>query len=428
MITTQDTAKDRRRIETSRDLDALIESIGDARYVLLGEASHGTHEYYVWRTAISKRLIEEKNFSFIAVEGDWPDCYRINRFVKGYEGSGAKAIDVLKSFRRWPTWMWANWEVAALLEWMHAHNSGRAKEKKAGFYGLDVYSLWESMEVMVHYLRREDPAAAQMAIAALRCFQPYEAGDGYARAMLQLSPSCRDEVVRLLKEVRRRSRNYDHDPEAALNTEMNAQVIANAEKYFRSMVSFTDESWNIRDSHMAETVNALIEFYGKKAKAIVWEHNTHIGDARYTEMRNSGLINVGQLVREQHAKDGVFITGFASYQGSVIAGRMWGGEMQEMRVPPAIKGSAEEVLHSHSNENRLILFNEDKHDERLDRYLGHRAIGVVYDPETERGNYVSTLLPSRYDALLYFDQSKALHPLPLEPQGKDMPETYPFGV
>ncbi len=428
MITTQDIAKDYRRLETANDLDALIESIGDARYVLLGEASHGTHEYYVWRTVISKRLLEEKNFSFIAVEGDWPDCYRINRFVKGYEDVGMKAVDVLKSFRRWPTWMWANWEIAALIEWMHERNKNLPSERKTGFYGLDVYSLWESMEIMIRYLRKEDPAAAQIAIQALRCFEPYEEGHDYARAMLQLSPSCRDEVISLLKEVKRRSHHYDHDLEAALNTEMNAQVIANAEKYFRSMVSFTDESWNIRDSHMVETLNALMKFYGKKAKGIVWEHNTHIGDARYTEMRESGLFNVGQLVREQHEKAGVFIAGFASYEGSVIAGRIWGGQMQKMRVPPAIKGSVEEMLHSDFNENRLIIFNRDKHDERLDTYLGHRAIGVVYHPEMERGNYVSTLLPSRYDALLYFDQSRALHPLHIKPDGRDVPETYPFGV
>lgn len=428
MITTREIEEDISRLQHAGDLDALVDRIGDARYVLLGEASHGTHEYYVWRSAISRRLIEEKGFTFIAVEGDWPDCYRINRFVKGYEGQELKATDVLLSFRRWPTWMWANWEIAALAEWMRAHNKNLPPDEKAGFYGLDVYSLWESMEVMINYLRKEDPSAAHLAIQAFRCFQPYEEGQDYARAMLQLSPSCRDEVIRLLSEVRRKSRNYDHDPEAALNTEMNAQVIANAERYFRSMVSFTDDSWNIRDTHMVETLNALMRFRGKDAKAIVWEHNTHVGDARYTDMRDSGLINVGQLVRQQHKREGVFIAGFASYEGSVIAGRSWGGQMQKMRVPPAVKGSVEEILHNASRENRIIIFDRKNAPAGLNDYLGHRAIGVVYHPEMERGNYVSTLLPSRYDAVLYFDTSQALHPLHLKPEGTQIPETYPFGV
>lgn len=415
------------RLNNSNDLDGLMSRIGDAKYVLLGEASHGTHEYYTWRSAITKRLIKEKGFSFVAVEGDWPDCYRINRYAKGYADAGESAVEVLKSFRRWPTWMWANWEIVSLIEWLHEHNKNFPVDRKAGFYGLDVYSLWESMEVMINYLRREDPTAARLAIQAFRCFEPYEEGQDYARAMLQLSPSCREEVLRLLQEVRRKSRHYDHDVEAALNTEMNAQVVANAEHYYRSMVSFRDESWNIRDTHMIETLNALTRFHGSKAKAIVWEHNTHIGDARFTEMRADGLVNVGQLAREQHAREGVFIAGFSSFKGSVIAARMWGGKMERMQVPPAVEGSVEEILHTQSPDNRILFFGAGKDNSDLNQYLGHRAIGVVYHPEAERGNYVSTLLPSRYDALIYIDQSKALHPLHLEPDGNKMPETYPFG-
>jgi erythromycin esterase len=428
MLTTE-AIQDYHRLETSKDLDALLDQIGDAKYVLLGEASHGTHEYYTWRTAISKRLIQEKGFSFIAVEGDWPDCYRINRFVKGYSDSGSKALEVLKEFRRWPTWMWANWEIAALIEWMHEFNKTRARQNSIGFYGLDVYSLWESMDVIVNYLRKEDPKAATLAIKALRCFEPYAEGQDYARAMLHLSASCTEEVVRLLREVRKRSRQYDHDREASLNTEMNAQVIANAEEYYRSMVSFRDRSWNIRDSHMVETLNAIMKFHGKSAKAIVWEHNTHVGDARFTDMRHEGMHNVGQLVREQH-NDGkeVYIVGFASYQGSVIAGRMWGGKMEKMIVPPAVDGSIEEILHSDSPDDKLLLFNNENLRKKFDLYMGHRAIGVVYNPVHERGNYVPTLLASRYDALLYIDETEALHPLHLKPAIDQMPETYPFGV
>jgi erythromycin esterase len=427
MITAEKLHREYFRLQSSKDLDPLLAKIGQSRYVLLGEASHGTHEYYAWRTAISKRLITELGFSFIAVEGDWPDCYRINRFVKGYHDAGDTAVDVLSQFKRWPTWMWANWEVAALMEWMRDHNKGRSADRRIGFYGLDVYSLWESMHVMVSYLRKEDPKAAKLAIDALRCFEPYEEGHDYAKALLNLSPHCTEEVIRLLQAVLKRSSRYDHDQEASLNAEMNARVIANAEKYYRSMVSFQDQSWNIRDAHMVETLEAIIASHGEKGKCIVWEHNSHVGDARFTDMREEGLWNVGQLVRDKHGADGVFIVGFASYKGSVIAGRAWGAPMEQMAVPPAIAGSIESVLHSDSTENKLILLDSDYWRNVFKRYAGHRAIGVVYHPNHERGNYVPTLLPSRYDALMYIDQSSALHPLHLKPDGSKMPETYPFG-
>lgn len=428
MITARKLLKDNYPLNSSSDLDPLLEKIQGSGFVLIGEASHGTHEYYTWRTAISKRLIQEQAFSFIAVEGDWPDCYRLNRYVKGYSETGTTALDVLKEFRRWPTWMWANWEIAALIEWLHDYNKSQPIDKKIGFYGLDVYSLWESMDVLVNYLRKEDPKSAQLAIEAIRCFEPYEEGHDYAKAMLNLSSHCTEEVVALLQTVRKRSPNYDHDREASLNTEMNAQVIANAEQYYRSMVSFRDQSWNIRDSHMVGTLEAIMKFHGKKAKGIVWEHNTHVGDARYTDMKEEGMWNVGQLVREKYQKEvGVFIVGFSSYEGSVIAGKTWGGKMQHMTVPAAIKGSIEYILHHDSAENKLILLDSDYWKDRFCEYLGHRAIGVVYHPEVERGNYVPTLLPSRYDALIHIDSSHALHPIHLTPDKTQMPETYPFG-
>jgi erythromycin esterase len=428
MVTAEKLLKDYTRLETSRDLDPLLKKIGLSKYVLLGEASHGTHEYYTWRTAISKRLITEMGFSFIAVEGDWPDCYRINRYVKGYNDAGDTAIDVLKQFKRWPTWIWANWEVAALMEWMRDYNKNKSADKRVGFYGLDVYSLWESMHAIVSYLRKEDPKAARLAINALRCFEPYEEGHDYARGLLNLSPHCTEEVVRLLQAVRKGARNYDHDPEGSLNAEMNARVIANAERYYRSMVSFMDRSWNIRDGHMAETLEGIMAFHGQKGKCIAWEHNTHVGDARYTDMSDQGMLNVGQLVREKHSHDaGVFIVGFASYEGSVVAGRSWGAAMERMVVPPAMRGSIEAVLHSGSAENKLILLDSDYWQEVFKDIAGHRAIGVVYNPGHERGNYVPSLLPSRYDALIYIDQSSALHPLHIKPDGSQIPETYPFG-
>lgn len=414
-------------LEVEKDLDRLIDKIGDARYVLLGEASHGTHEYYTWRSAISKRLIREKGFSFIAVEGDWPDCYKINSYVKGYESKLGNAAKVLSQFQRWPTWMWANWEVAALAEWLHDHNMHLPAEKRVGFYGLDVYSLWESINIIIEYLLHEDPQVAQLAMETLRCFEPYQEGVAYARAVRKIESRCTGEVVKLLTEVRRRAAEYNSQREAALNAEMNALVIADAEEYYRSMVSFSDDSWNLRDSHMVSALDTLMHYHGEDAKAIIWEHNTHVGDARATDMRKAGLYNVGQLVREQHEPEDVFIAGFSSYEGSVIASRSWGAPMRHMPVPPAIPGSIEEILHSYSPKNKLLLLDDPLLRKHFDRWMGHRAIGVIYHPEQELGNYVQTWLPKRYDALLYIDQTAALNPLHMKISGGMVPETYPFG-
>ena len=412
------------------DLDKLLDRIGDAQYVLLGEASHGTHEYYTWRSQISKRLILEKGFSFIAVEGDWPDCYRINRYVKGYADAGLNALEVLHTFNRWPTWMWANWEIVALTEWLRKYNQSLPYGNKIGFYGLDVYSLWESLDAMMNYLKKEDPQAARVVERAIQCFAPYgEEGQEYAMATKYFSESCRDELIQVLQEVRKKSLSYDHDPEASLNTEQNAIVALNAERYYQAMVSFGAESWNIRDTHMAETLDRLVKFHGEGAKAIVWEHNTHIGDARYTDMRQENMVNVGQLTREAYGEKNVVLVGFGSYEGSVIAGDAWDAPMEKMIVPPAKPGSVEALLHEDGLGDQLLIFNNPEIRQRFDKKLGHRAIGVVYHPERERfGNYVATLLPSRYDAFIFLDKTQALHPLKIHPSGHQTPETFPFGV
>ena len=424
-----DISRDYHRLESAKDLDPLMERIGDAKYVLLGEATHGTHEYYTWRAEITKRLITEKGFSFVAVEGDWPDCYKINRWVKDYPGTEKSIVDVLKQFSRWPTWMWANWEIAALSKWMREYNKPLSPAKKIGFYGLDVYSLWESMEIIVDYLEKEDPKTAEYAKRAVDCFEPYGEEDSYGAALGSLEPNCKEEVIKLLKEIRQRAPQYDHDPEAGFNTEMNALVAKNAEKYYSAMSAFGDNSWNVRDLHMVETLNSLMDFHGSDAKVIVWEHNTHIGDARFTDMADDGLLNVGQLVREQHPAEEVVLVGFGSYEGSVIAGRMWGSAMQKMEVPPATENSVEEILHTDSATNKLLIFDEESSlKEQFKDWLKHRAIGVVYHTSRERGNYVPTKLSYRYDAFLYLDKTRALHPLHLKPDSHKTPETFPFGI
>jgi erythromycin esterase len=414
-------------METAKDLDVLLDDIGNRPVVMLGEASHGTHEYYTWRTAISKRLIQEKGFRFIAVEGDWPDCYKINRYVKGYKDAGDSIRDVLQHFDRWPTWMWANWEVAALAEWLREYNRALPVDQKVGFYGLDVYSLWDSMYAMMDYLQEEDPQAAQSVQQAIQCFEPFQENEhAYARYSLT-EHSCRDKVLAMLKEIRSKSHFLDGDREAGFSTEQNALIAVNAEKYYRAMMSFDNESWNVRDTHMMETLDRLLKFHGEGSKGIAWEHNTHIGDARATDMKRAGMVNIGQLAREQYGVSQVYLVGFGSYQGTVIAGEAWGAPMRVMNVPEAREGSVEHVLHRESTKNRYLLFNTEDIRALYEDSIRHRAIGVVYNPDRERyGNYVPSVMANRYDAFIYLDQTSALHPLHLKPHSEKIPETYPF--
>jgi len=420
------------------DLDPVLERIGDARYVLLGEASHGTAEYYTWRAALSQRLIEEKGFSFIAVEGDWPDCYRVNRYIRSYADSGESARDVLHNFERWPTWMWANQEVLELAIWLRQHNSGLPVDRRIGFYGLDVYSLWDSLRQVLGYLQRAHPHRLPAARRAFHCFEPYgEDVQEYAQATRWLDKSCEDEVVALLAELRRGpAPSYpDRGREAQFNAEQNAWVVKNAEHYYRTMVRGGSASWNIRDRHMTQTLERLMEHHGSRSKAIIWEHNTHIGDARYTDMANDDMVNVGQLVREGHDASDVVLIGFGSHRGTVIAGSEWESPWERMPVPPGREGTWEDVLHqaaprSTREKDKLLVFDNEDKTRPLAAMRGHRAIGVVYHPDNELGNYVPTVLPRRYDAFLFLEETHALHPLHevhAREEG-EVPETYPTGV
>lgn len=416
-------------LESSDDLTPLLDRIGDARFVLLGEASHGTSEFYTWRMRLSQRLIQEKGFSFIAVEGDWPDCYKVNRYIKHYANSGADALSVLRTFDRWPTWMWANWEVVALAEWLHKHNANLPAAQQVGFYGLDVYSLHESMETLSDYIQKNRPDALDTMRHAVMCFEPYGSDpQSYAFGTAFVPDSCEDEVLSLLTKVREPNPAYASDPEASFNAEQNAWVTVGAERYYRTMILGDAESWNIRDTYMADTLDRLMNYHGPQAKAIVWEHNTHIGDARATDMARAEMVNVGQLARERHGDEGVVLVGFASHRGTVIAAESWGAPMERMEVPRGREGSWEAVLHEAGASNKLLLMDEVRDVPGVDRMRGHRAIGVVYHPQREAGNYVPSVLPERYDALLYFDQTEALHPLHIKPDTTEPPETYPWGV
>ncbi len=412
-------------------LDPLFERIGDARVVLLGEASHGTHDYYNWRSYISRRLIEEKQFNFIAVEGDWPDCYHLNRYIKNYTEEGKGAFKVLHSFNRWPTWMWANWEIVAFADWLQQFNQKFSLSNKVGFYGLDVYSLWESMDNIMQYLRKTDPQTLKVAEEAFKCFEPYRYEDGksYAKATQFIPELCETEVIHLLKEIRTKLPSYNTDHENVFNAEQNALIMVDAEKYYRAMIHGGPHSWNIRDEHMIQTLDRLLKFHGNQSKAIIWAHNTHVGDARATNMSEEGMYNIGELARLKYGDDKVVLVGMGSFKGTVIAGRSWGATMQKMEVPPALKGSWEQLLHIAGRQNKLLIMSDFNHDVFMENHFGHRAIGVVYNSQYEKyGNYVPTILPLRYDAFIYLDETTAVHPLHILPGGQQIPETFPFGV
>jgi erythromycin esterase-like protein len=327
--------------------------------------------------------------------------------------------------------MWANEEVADLAQWLRRRNDGLPEAEKTGFYGLDVYSLWDSLYQVMSYLRRADGQALEAARRAFWCFEPYgEDAQEYARATRLLPESCEDEVIDLLREVRARAgRRLADGREADFVAEQNALVLKNAEAYYRAMVRPDGSSWNVRDRHMDETLARLLRFHGPGARAIVWEHNTHIGDARYTDMADDWMVNLGQLARDRLGEDAVLLVGFGSHRGSVIAGEQWGAPMEAMAVPEARAGSWEDVLHRAGADDKLLLFDR-RVGEGWFEARGHRAIGVVYRPEYERhGNYVPTVLPRRYDAFLYLDETRALRPLRVrEVEENEVLETFPSGV
>ncbi|MFB6165736.1 MAG: erythromycin esterase family protein [Haloarculaceae archaeon] len=408
-------------------LARLAERFADRQFVCIGEASHGTSEFYRLRARLTKRLLAEYDFSFVAVEGDWTDCHELNRFVKGVGGYD-DAQSVLSAFDRWPTWLWANWEVLEFVDWLADCNEGRDEDEQFGFYGMDVYSLFESMAAVIDYLEDVDPDAAEQARRAYQCFEPYgEDGQTYARETRLVPEGCEDAVVQVLRD-RQRDRDHDdhHHSDAHFDAEQNALVAKNAEQYYRTLVRGGADSWNVRDGHMTETLRRLCDHHDG-GKGVVWAHNTHVGDARATDMVDRGEATVGQLLREDFGADDVALVGLGTNRGSVIAGRQWGATMEEMAVPTARRGSYENVF-SRGTTGDSLVYAEDVAETALADARGNRAIGVVYHPEREWGNYVPTVLPDRYDAFCFFDETEALHPLHSQPAGHLPPEMYPWGV
>ncbi len=423
------------------DYDPLLELIGDARFVLLGEASHGTHEFYRSRAEITKRLIREKGFTAMAVEADWPDAYRVNRFLKG-ESDDKEAVEALADFKRFPTWMWRNADVLDLVGWLREHNDRQPPgAQRFGFYGLDLYSLNTSRAAVLDFLDHVDPEAARRARYRYSCFDHFGEDAhayGYA-ANFDLDESCRDEVVAQLVELRRRAYEYAHrdgriSEDEMFHAEQNALVVKNAEEYYRSMFLGHVESWNLRDQHMHETLQALVghlERLRLRPKLVVWAHNSHLGDARATQMGQQGELNLGQLVREDYGSEAVLI-GFATHHGTVTAASDWDAPAERKQVRPALNGSYELLFHE-TDLPRFFLPLRDQRGagEALREPRLERAIGVIYRPETERlSHYFQARLPDQFDAILHFDETRAVEPLETTAlwQRGEPEETFPFGV
>lgn len=423
------------------DYDPLMELIGDARFVLLGEASHGTHEFYRARADITRRLITEKGFTAVAVEADWPDAYRVNRYVHGLDDD-ATGKEALGGFKRFPVWMWRNTDVLAFIEWLRLHNTTRTDNAwKVGFYGLDLYSLYTSIEAVISYLDKIDPEAAKRARYRYACFEHFREDTqayGYA-AGFNLTKSCEAEVINQLKDLQQHMANYvRRDGRLAEDeffyAEQNARLAKDAEEYYRTMFSGHISSWNLRDRHMASTLDALAAHLDRpehRAKVVVWEHNSHVGDARATSMGPEGELNVGQLVRE-HYGDQAVLVGFSTYTGTVTAASDWDAPTERKRVRPALPDSYEALFHDTSIPNFLLtLRNDDNVVKGLRGPRLERAIGVVYRPQTERlSHYFYARLPEQFNAVIHFDETHAVEPLDRTSQWEtgEVPETYPSAL
>jgi erythromycin esterase-like protein len=426
----------RSAVEPLPDIDdpafgAMFDRFGDARVVLLGEASHGTSEFYRARAAVSRRLIERHGLSIVAVEADWPDAATIDRYVRHRE----KREGEMRAFERFPTWMWRNAEVDDFIRWLRRHNGARSYEQMAGYYGLDLYNLNASMRAVIDFLEKEDPEAAKIARRRYGCMEPWADNPAtYGRmAIFEGYARCEIPVMEMMRDLMKRNfEGLSAECDEWLDAAANARLVKNAEAYYRVMYEGAEESWNLRDTHMFETLNQLLEAKGPDSKAIVWAHNSHIGNAAHTDMgKRRGELNIGQLCKERFDAKARLI-GFGTHTGKVAAADDWDMPMKIKRVRPSLEGSYERMSHD-SEVSRFLLdlraeeigrdINEALMEPRLERF-----IGVIYRPETERwSHYSECVLPRQFDGWAWFDETEAVTPLPGEMRpGED--ETYPFGL
>jgi erythromycin esterase-like protein len=428
-------------VGSPHDFDSVIDLIGDARFVLIGEASHGTHEFYRIRAQISKVLITQRGFNAVAVEADWPDAYRVNRFVRGASEDN-DSVEALDGFHRFPQWIWRNADVLDFVGWLREHNDEQSSDnEKCGFYGLDLYSLHASVEAVLAYLDKVDPETAKQARHYYSCFEHFGKDIttyGYA-AGFRMAPSCEEAVVKNLVELRRKAMDYlQRDGQVAADAyfcaEQNALVVRNAEEYYRNMFRREVSSWNLRDTHMMESVVRLAIHLSNQrppVKIIVWAHNSHLGDARATQMSERGELNLGQLVREHFGKEAVSI-GFTTYDGTVTAASDWDGPAERKTGRPAHPDSYAALFHDVDVPNFFLNLRNDVdlashlRSERLER-----AIGVIYRPDTELiSHYFHARLPDQFDAILHYDHTRAVEPLERTTEWElgEVEETFPSGL
>jgi protein-L-isoaspartate(D-aspartate) O-methyltransferase len=412
-------------------LGPLLDRIGDARVVLLGEATHGTVEFYRMRARITRELIDKRGFTIVAVEGDWPDAAQVDRYVR-HRPAGPSPEG--PAFRRFPTWMWRNAEVHEFVEWLRWWNDARRDPaRRAGFYGLDLYSLFTSIAAVLRYLDDVDPETAAVARRRYARLTPWERDPAaYGRAVLTgRYQSCEAAVTRMLRDMLERRMEYSRrDGERYFDAAQNSRLVADAERYYRVMYYGQAASWNLRDRHMVDTLDALLAFHGPEAKAVVWAHNSHVGNAAATEMHGRGEVNVGQLCREQFG-EGAFLVGFGTHQGSVAAAHDWGEPMEIMAVRPSHPESYERLFHDAGTAALFLPLAGSARPDVRDE-LGvprlERAIGVIYRPDTElQSHYFQAVLPSQFDEYVWFDETQAVQALDGPPRA-GMPDTYPFGL
>jgi protein-L-isoaspartate(D-aspartate) O-methyltransferase len=410
-------------------LDALLERIGDAKIVLLGEASHGTAEFYRMRERISQELIMRKGFRFIAIEGDWPDVARLDHYVRHFDYPPSEWT----TFARFPAWMWRNAEMRSFVDWLHRHNEMLAPQERIAIYGLDLYSLYTSIELVLKYLSEVDPHSARIARQRYGCLTPWQVDPvTYGHAALSGAyRTCEKEVVGMLEDIlHKRTRYAARDGERFLDAVQNARLVADAERYYRVMYYGSRASWNLRDTHMFETLKTLLDFHSAESKAIVWAHNSHIGDAAATEMSARGEYNVGHLCRTEFG-DRAYCVGFGTHSGTVAAASEWDGPMEIKTVRPSIDQSYERLFHETGRPRFILPLNRHSATQLRDKLMKprlERAIGVIYRPETElASHYFQAVLPVQFDEYIWFDETRAVTPFKtLELEG--LPDTYPFGL
>ncbi len=403
--------------EEVADFEGIFSEISDQRLVLMGEATHGTSEFYHWRAELSKYLIEEKGYNFIAVEGDWPAFSRINEYVKHKPGAPANIDEAMNAIDRWPLWMWRNHEFKGLVEWLRDYNQDLPQEERVGLYGVDLYAKQQAMQDVVAWLEEVDADLSVAADQNYRCLSRFSEVRDYLTRVHQTGDDCSGDVEAVLEQVR----GLSDDPQIEgswgyFNAEQNAKLVINAERHFRANLEPGAAAWNHRAGHFELTAKRLIRYYSDEnnvnGKGIVWAHNTHIGDARATDMARQGAQNIGHLSRERWGDENVYAIGFGTYRGEVFAAREWEGQREQMAIPEAQTDTWEWILNQTDADQVYLLFSNPELQQALGNSIPHRAIGVTYNPSQEgQGNFVGTVLPERYNAFIYFRETGVLDPL-----------------